>query len=170
MKSAWNARTFSRGTLPPTNTTQLQRIRAALAQDISNGLISVDPKGQQIVVDVNNDTIHFKTGSADADPAFAPIAQRIAAALDKEPGPINVIGHTDNVPMSGTGRYKSNYDLSLARAKSIGTIVAKSVSDPSRIVADGRGETDPIADNGTQQGRARNRRVEIMIPREETLK
>ena len=92
-----------------------------------------------------------------------------SGALDKEPGPILVTGHTDNIKPRPTSAFKSNYDLSVARAKSVEAVLAKSLSDPTRIQADGKGDLDPVADNKTEQGRAQNRRVEIMIPKEETL-
>ena len=93
-----------------------------------------------------------------------------AAALDKEPGPIHVIGHTDNVKPKATSSFKSNLDLSVARAKSVEVVLAKSLTDPTRIQAEGKGDLEPVADNKTADGRAQNRRVEIMIPKEETLK
>jgi type VI secretion system protein ImpK len=98
-----------------------------------------------------------------------PVAQRIAEALNPEPGPIHVIGHTDNVKPRASGPFKSNFDLSVARAKSVEAVLAASLSDASRLVVEGKGEDEPIADNKTPEGRAANRRVEIMIPREETL-
>ena len=103
-------------------------------------------------------------------PEFEPVAERIAAALETEPGPIKVVGHTDNVKPSGTGRFKSNFDLSVARAKAVQDVMAPAISDPARFIVEGKGEHEPIADNSTDEGRAQNRRVEIMIPREETLK
>lgn len=149
-------------------TGQLERIRTALAPEIEAGGMAVEPIGDQIVVRVDN-LILFDSGKAEVKPAFMPVAERIAAALDKEPGPINVIGHTDSVKPSPGAKYKSNYDLSVARAESVQKALAPNLSDPARIVVTGKGEDEPIADNGTAEGRAKNRRVEIMIPKEETL-
>jgi type VI secretion system protein ImpK len=73
------------------------------------------------------------------------------------------------VKPSSTARFKSNYDLSVARAQAVSDVMATLIADPTRLTVDGRGELDPIADNSTPEGRAQNRRVEIMIPREETL-
>ncbi|MYZ50270.1 type VI secretion system protein TssL, long form, partial [Propylenella binzhouense] len=150
------------------NTTQIQRIRAALSDEIAAGGVDVEAVGEEIVVRVNN-LVLFGLGAAEVQPEFEPIAKKIAAALEPEPGPINIIGHTDNVKVRPTGRFKSNYDLSVARAKSVETIFEKNISDPSRLQVAGRGEQEPIATNDTKEGRAQNRRVEIMIPREETL-
>ncbi|MCV0395824.1 MAG: type VI secretion system protein TssL, long form [Rhizobiaceae bacterium] len=149
-------------------TGQLERIRAELAPEIEAGGMNVEPIGDQIVVRLDN-LILFDSGKAEVKQAFIPVAERIAAALDNEPGPINVIGHTDSIKPSPGARYKSNYDLSVARAESVQKALAPHISDPARIVVTGKGEDEPIADNATAEGRAQNRRVEIMIPKEETL-
>jgi type VI secretion system protein ImpK len=150
------------------DTTQLQRIRAALADEIKAGGMAVEPVGDNIVVRVSN-LVLFASGKADTKPEFDPAGAKIAAALDKEPGPILVTGHTDNVKPKVSSAFKSNYDLSVARAKAVGAVLAKSLTDPSRIQADGKGDLEPVADNKSADGRAQNRRVDIMIPKEETL-
>ena len=111
----------------------------------------------------------FASGKADTKKEFEPAGAKIAAALDKEPGPIHVIGHTDNVKPKVSSAFKSNFDLSVARAKSVEAVLGKSLTDPTRIQVEGKGELEPIGDNKTADGRAQNRRVEIMIPKEETL-
>jgi len=150
------------------STTQLERIRAALADEIKAGGMAVEPVGDTIVVRVSN-LILFASGKADTRPEFEAAGAKIAAALDKEPGPIHVIGHTDSVKPKKSSAFKSNFDLSVARAKSVEAVLAKSLSDPSRIQVDGKGDLEPIGDNKTPEGRQANRRVEIMIPKEETL-
>jgi len=164
--------TIERGAFVPfkgpdlTETTQLQRIRAALAEEITAGGLDVLAVNKNIVIQVSN-LLLFAPGKADVRAEFQPIAERIAAALDKEPGSINIIGHTDNVKLKPSNAFKSNYDLSVARAKSVEKIVSATITDPSRIQVEGRGEDEPIADNKTAEGRTKNRRVEIMIPRAE---
>jgi type VI secretion system protein ImpK len=156
---------------PPTvveATTQLERIRAALADEIKAGGMAVEPVGDQIVVRVSN-LVLFASGKADTKKEFEPAGAAIAAALDKEPGPIHVIGHTDNVKPKLSSAFKSNFDLSVARAKSVEAVIGKSLTDPTRIQVEGKGDLEPIGDNKTADGRAQNRRVEIMIPKEETL-
>jgi type VI secretion system protein ImpK len=148
--------------------TQLERIRAALADEIKAGGMAVEPVGDQIVIRVSN-LVLFASGKADTKKEFEPAGAKIAAALDKEPGPIHVIGHTDNVKPKVSSAFKSNYDLSVARAKSVEAVFGKSLTDPTRIKVEGKGDLEPIADNKTADGKAQNRRVEIMIPKEETL-
>lgn len=150
------------------DTTQVERIRAVLAPEIGQGLVSVQPEGEKIVVEVSN-VLLFASGSADVRAEFEPLAKRIAEALDKEPGPISIIGHTDNVKLKATNRFKSNYDLSVARAEAASEIIKKLIADPARIAVSGKGEDDPAAPNDTAEGRTKNRRVDITIPREETL-
>jgi type VI secretion system protein ImpK len=154
--------------LPKPVTTQLERIRNALGQDIQAGNLAVQQKGDFIVVEINN-ALLFASGRAEVKPEFAPIAGRIASALDAERGPIRIVGHTDNVRPKKSGAFKSNYDLSVARAKAVETAVAPGIKERSRLAVEGKGEDEPIADNKTPEGRTKNRRVDLMIPREETL-
>jgi type VI secretion system protein ImpK len=146
---------------PESDSTQLDRIRAVLAPEIAAGGMAVEAVGEQIVVMVDN-LILFASGKADVKQEFVPVAQRIAEALNPEPGPIHVIGHTDNVKPRASGPFKSNFDLSVARAKSVEAVLAASLSDAGRLVVEGKGEDEPIADNKTAEGRQENRRV-LMI-------
>jgi len=106
----------------------------------------------------------FASGSAAIDPKFVPLLERIGAALKGEKGRVQVIGYTDNRPIH-TLRFPSNFALSVARAEAARAILASALGDPARVVAEGRGEADPIADNGTPQGREQNRRIEIVLDR-----
>lgn len=150
------------------DTTQLTRVRDRLTNRLNDGSLSVDGNSDHIFVRVNN-LILFASGRVDVKSAFADVAVEIAQALDEEPGDIRVVGHTDNIPLKGTGKYKNNFELSVARAESVRSVLEQFLADPNRIVVEGRGEDQPIADNASREGRAQNRRVEIMIPREETL-
>jgi type VI secretion system protein ImpK len=150
------------------DTTQIDRIRAALAKEIAGGGLSVGEKGAFIVVEINNQLL-FAPGQAEPKPQFQPIATDLAAALDTESGPIRIVGHTDNAKPKKSSQFKSNFDLSVARAKAVQAMMAKQLKDPSRLSADGKGEDEPIADNGTADGRAKNRRVDVMIPKQESL-
>ena len=160
---------FTPAEIPDTrDDTQLERIRAALVDDLAAGGLTVESVGDQIIINVSN-TLLFASGSADVVPEFADLGARIALALQNEPGSISVIGHTDSVKPSATSRFKSNQDLSVARAESVRAALAATLSDETRLIVEGRGDLEPVGDNGSAEGRALNRRVEIMIPREETL-
>ena len=94
---------------------------------------------------------------------FKSVAAQIARALDGEPGPIKVVGHTDSDPVGY--RWKSNYDLSLARATKVADLIKSNLHDPARVQVEGKGSDVPIAKNDTLAGKASNRRVEVMIAR-----
>ena len=147
---------------------QLDRITAALAPEIGQGLVDVGAKGDYIFVRVGN-LLLFTSGKADVKPEFANLAARIAEVLNTEPGPVLVWGFTDSQQPSGRGQYKTNLDLSQARAEGVRDVLAKSLTDPARITAEGKGEADAIGPNETEEGRAQNRRVEVMIAKEGTF-
>ncbi|WP_293865838.1 type VI secretion system protein TssL, long form [uncultured Alsobacter sp.] len=142
--------------------TQLQRIRAGLAPEIKDGTVTVDPLAKWIAVRVGN-LILFESGKADVVPEFKPLGQRIVQILEKEVGPVRIVGHTDNQPLSALNRFKDNQQLSLERAKGVAALIQPNLKDPSRVSLDGRGPDEPIGDNKTNEGRAKNRRVEILI-------
>lgn len=146
---------------------QLDRIRAAFAAEIADGRVGVEAKGDYIAIRVGNLQL-FDTGSVTVKPGFADLAGRIAEVLNAESGPILIEGHTDNVPVSGRGRFKDNYQISAARAEGVAEVLKPRLTDPARITTEGKGEDDPVGDNATPEGRATNRRVEIMLAREGT--
>src|SRR6266446_892492 len=152
----------------PDKITQLQRICAALGPDVAADNASAEQTANQITVRVGN-VILFDSGSATVLDQFKPIAGRVAGTLDKEEGFIKVVGHTDNTPISRSNvRFPHNYHLSIERAKSVAALFKPFLAKPDRLQTDGKGETAPIADNKTPEGRAKNRRVEILILRTDT--
>lgn len=152
----------------PDKITQLQRICAALGPEVAADKASAEQSANQITVRVGN-VILFDSGSATVLDAFKAIAARVATTLDKEEGFIKIVGHTDNTPISkGNVRFPSNYHLSVERANSVAAVFRPYLAKPDRLQTDGKGETAPIADNKTPEGRAKNRRVEILIPRTDT--
>jgi type VI secretion system protein ImpK len=148
---------------PPNVITQLQRIRNALAVEISAGKLNADQTANEIIITVGNLSL-FPAGKANVLESFKPIAAKIADTLEKEPGYIKVTGHTDNTPIK-TVRFPSNYELSIERAAAVADILRPRVSHPDRLQVEGKGADAPIAPNTTADGKAKNRRVEIMIPR-----
>jgi flagellar motor protein MotB len=77
---------------------------------------------------------------------------------------VRVVGHSDNVPIR-TARFPSNWELSRARAASVARELAREMGDGSRLQVDGLADTQPIDTNATDDGRRRNRRIEILVPR-----
>jgi type VI secretion system protein ImpK len=149
---------------PVIRTTQLERIRTALAAEIGEQKVAVDSIPTGIVVRVGS-FVSFEPGKATVIDVFKPLAKRIAETLDKEPGQIRVTGHSDNTPIK-TVRFANNHELSVERAKAVGALLNETLTDKTRIVADGKGDTAPLASNETLEGRARNRRVDVQIPHE----
>jgi type VI secretion system protein ImpK len=148
--------------------TQFERVQGSLAAAIADGRVVVEQKGDWILVRVG-DALRFRSARAELENDFAPLAEEIAKALDGELGPIRVVGHTDSDRLSGRGQFKTNEDLSLARAETVAGILEGFLTDPTRVTTEGLGATEPIGDNATAEGKALNRRVEVMIAREGTF-
>lgn len=148
--------------------TQLERLEKLLAPEIKSGAVMIASKGDYIMIRVG-DALQFGSGAADLASDVSDLAGRIGQALDQEPGNIVVEGHSDNVPLSGAGRYKSNDDLSKARAETVRLVLVPFFADPSRLSVIGVGSNDPLDTSGTADANARNRRVEILIQQERKL-
>lgn len=148
----------------PPRVGQLERIRTALAAEIKAGSVTVDPFGGWIAIRVGN-LITFNSGQAAVLPGFVPVARRIAEIVEGEKGPVRIVGHTDDQALAGGGPHRDNQALSLARAEAVAGLLRGALTDGARIATDGRGASEPIADNGSLEGRARNRRIEILVTR-----
>jgi len=130
---------------------------AGLEEDI---LLHMEERG--IVMELP-EKILFDTGRAEIKADFLPTLDLLAELLSGLRNQIIVEGHTDNVPIR-TFLYPSNWELSVARAVSVARyLVEKHNLDPKRFLATGYGEYHPIDSNETPEGRARNRRVSIVI-------
>jgi len=136
------------------------RLTPFLADEIQRGLVSVDDRVDRSIVTILGDGL-FKPGDVTVTTARQPLILRIADAITRVPGQVDVVGHTDNTPIR-TLRFPSNFELSTARAESVTGLLATRVS-PARLRAAGRGESEPTASNETPEGRAKNRRVEIIV-------
>ncbi|HHN65986.1 MAG TPA: flagellar motor protein MotB [Nitrospirae bacterium] len=106
--------------------------------------------------------IFFSSGTAELKPQAYPILEKIAQIMKRFPSRVSIEGHTDNLPVSG-GRYTSNWELSAARAYSALRFLMKKGVDVKRINIAGFADTHPIASNNTEEGRAKNRRVEFVF-------
>jgi type VI secretion system protein ImpK len=146
---------------PPPPTAQLPRIKRELADDC----ITVTQTGSVIVIRLC-DLALFESGKADVRPGFRPAAARIAKLLQEEKGFIKVVGHTDSIPIK-SARFPSNFQLSVERARAVTDLLKLGVSQHGRFQIEGKGSETPIETNATPEGRSKNRRVEILIPRVE---
>jgi type VI secretion system protein ImpK len=103
----------------------------------------------------------FASGSADVNDEYVALLQQVGQALNEVPGPLRVIGHTDNVPIRSF-KFQSNWELSRERAIDVAEVLAQSVRTPTRLIPQGVADTLPVSTNDTAAGRALNRRVEIV--------
>ena len=106
----------------------------------------------------------FDSGVAEIRGEMLPLLTKIGIALSKTPEFVIIAGHTDDVPIGNGNRFKTNWELSTARAISVSTyFIENGWIPPDRIAAMGFGEYRPIASNDTDSGRQKNRRVEIIL-------
>jgi len=108
------------------------------------------------------DEILFDRGSAALKAGGEALLAELAKLLGQQPTTISVEGHTDNAPIRN-GRFASNWELSAARATNVTRQLIAHAVDPSRLRAIGHADTKPRADNATAEGRARNRRVSLVL-------
>ena len=137
-------------------------LTVALRQELGEGLVEVEQQEGKVLVTVGAGGA-FPSGSADLTAAARDIMSRIAFTAMSDSSTIVVAGHTDNVPIGG-GVFRDNWDLAAARAASVvQSIEATGLVQPGRMQAVSYGETQPIDSNDTDEGRERNRRIEISI-------
>ena len=139
------------------------QLKVALKQEIGQGLAEVEREKDRVVVTVGSAGA-FSSGSARLTKQARAIMQKIAKVSGKGAGQVNVSGHTDNVPLIFGGQYRDNWDLAAARASSVVQELAKANTiPPEKLQAISFGETKPIEQNDTRDGREKNRRIEIEI-------
>ncbi|MFS8572384.1 MAG: OmpA family protein [Clostridia bacterium] len=125
-------------------------------------VVAIESTERGIVIHFT-DRVLFDTGRAEIKPEAREVLQAVAVELAKLPHHIRVEGHTDNVPIHNE-RFPSNWELSTARAVTVlRFLIQVGGLDPGRLSAVGYGEYRPIASNDTPEGRARNRRVDIVL-------
>ncbi len=113
----------------------------------------------------------FASGSDVVLGQYRPLVASLAAvinseaALNPQPTPLWVVGHTDKTKPGRTDRFSSNAELSKARADAVAALLKPQLKNPERVRTDGKADTDPVDPHDTPQAYALNRRVEILIPR-----
>jgi len=138
---------------------RMQQQKQAMEQATQGtGVAVTQTPDNQLKLDIPSD-ISFDTGRSDIRPNFAPILERFANSLrDHTATTVTIVGHTDS-----TGNDAINNPLSVNRAASTRDYLAARGVNASRIVINGMGSRQPVADNGSEAGRAQNRRVEIYV-------
>jgi chemotaxis protein MotB len=139
------------------------KVMNALVGFNNNGL-TVHEKNGKVYVSLEEKLL-FKTGKWDVDPKGQEAIRELSKVLAQNPD-INIMveGHTDDVPMHGSGEVKDNWDLSVMRATAVTKILTQNKQiDPKRIIAAGRSEYLPLSTDKTPVGRQMNRRTEIIL-------
>lgn len=134
----------------------------ALESEILSNALSVSYDSNKVVVRFSEATT-FPSGSEELKDAMFPILRKVEKVLAACEGEVIVSGYTDDLPVN-SGRYRSNWDLSAARAVSVvHQLILNNKVDANRVSAAGRAETNPLVSNDSPKNRAKNRRVEISV-------
>lgn len=142
---------------------QLARIRAELSADIENGLAEVERDGDRIIIRLGEQG-GFVSGRAELQASFTPLLGRVASAVSQSDNRITIEGHTDNVPIMFSERFRSNWELSAARSAAVADyLLGTSSIQDGRIMVAGFADTRPLDTNDTAAGRSRNRRIEVIL-------
>jgi type VI secretion system protein ImpK len=150
---------------PPDEEAQLKRVAEFLQPEIDEGLVSVFQDATTITVRMKGAGM-FGSGSDALKSEYAEPLQRVANALNDTKGPVLIVGHSDSQPIR-SARFPSNLHLSLARAESVRRTLESLIDDKTRLQAEGRADKEPIESNATAEGRAANRRIEVVLAREQ---
>ena len=139
--------------------TRMEEQKRAMEQATrGTGIAVTQTPDNQLKLEVPSD-VSFRVGRADIEPNFRPVLDRFAQTLAANPdATVRIVGHTDS-----TGNDGINDPLSVNRAASVRNYLSDRGVAPQRVAIDGRGSREPIADNASDAGRARNRRVEIFV-------
>lgn len=141
---------------------QYRKLVESFRKMIDSGKLKVGVRNGRMVVQMS-DKILFASGKAQLKKDGKAALDEIVAVLKSIPNRnFQIAGHTDNIPIR-TRRFKSNWELSTARAVSVVKHMAANGMDPKRLSAAGYAEQDPVGDNSTKEGRQQNRRIEITL-------
>ena len=137
-----------------------QRLRDLFSQEIQDGRIVIRRDSTNVVIQLlEKDS--FASGNAELEPGAHDALAKVGRLIVSMPGAITVAGHTDNVPIKNGGMYRSNWDLSAARAASVAHELLAAGVEPVRLEVSGHADTQPRVANDTPEHRAQNRRVDI---------
>ena len=139
---------------------QAQQLRAIFRQEVDDGKLLIRQEGTNVTIQLlEKDS--FPSGSANLETSSVDTLAKVGTLVGAMTGAITVSGHTDNVPVRPGGTYRSNWDLSAARAASVGHELLAAGLDPARLMVTGHADTQPRVANDSSANRALNRRVDI---------
>jgi chemotaxis protein MotB len=142
---------------------QYDKIRARLSNEIAQGLAEVERDGDKIIVRLA-ERGSFRSGYAELQPSFKPLLDKVGQSIADGSGLITIEGHTDNIPMAFSERFRSNWDLSAARSAAVADyLLDSSAIEDGRVSVTGLADTKPLVSNESPAGRSKNRRIEVII-------
>jgi len=142
----------------------IKRLQQAVAEGKLAGKATIAVTDKTVKVALNPESF-FSIGSAKLNPGTLNVLESLVGYVQPFPNDIIIEGHTDPTPVRG-GAYRSNWELSIARAVGVVNFFTASGIDPKQMVAAGYGEFHPAYANDTESNRARNRRIEITLVRQ----
>lgn len=146
---------------PPAPAVKPLRLKELLAPEIARGTVSVEEDEHRSAVTFRGDDM-FVPGQARLNAKILPVLDKVADEINQVSGSVQVTGHSDNRPIK-TREFPNNQVLSEKRADAVTAVLLGKGVVASRIRTEGRGDTMPVADSATAAGRARNRRVDIVV-------
>jgi len=132
-----------------------------MAPLIKQRTVNINQTKRGVVIDISASTL-FRTGEATLQPGMSDVLRQVAAVLSKEELPIEVEGHSDDIPIA-TAQFPSNWELSSARASSVVRMLIDNGVPAKRLAVVGLASNQPLVPNDSPENRARNRRVTITI-------
>lgn len=147
--------------VPEINESVFARISRLLEAKVERQQVSLSDRQNQIRIVINTDQL-FRSGSAEIEPSYRQLINAIGVALMDVEGRVVIEGHTDSIPIN-TLRFPSNWHLSEARAEQVKILLERAGNEIGRYTIDAKADTQPIAGNDTADGRAQNRRVELVL-------
>jgi chemotaxis protein MotB len=142
----------------------IKRLQQAVAEGKLAGKATIAVTDKTVNIALNPESF-FSIGSAKVNPGTISVLESLVGLLEPFPNDIIIEGHTDPTPVRG-GAYRSNWELSVARAVGVVNFFTASGLDPKQLVAAGYGEFHPAYPNDSETNRARNRRIEITLVRQ----
>jgi chemotaxis protein MotB len=140
----------------------LNKLSAELEKEIKQGKLEIRLEPRGLVISLRQSAF-FSSGTDSIDSDTMPILKKLADLIGSVPNSIQLEGHTDSVPIH-TARFASNWELSSARSIAVLNILCDTFKlDRKRFAVVGRADTVPVDSNETAEGRARNRRVDVVI-------
>jgi len=155
---------------PQLKPSAIDKFRIFLEKEIAAKKVRVDEVGREMRITINFAEM-FQPASATIRPELEELLRRIGVELKTEMqenpgGSVRIVGHTDSDPIF-TAQFRNNLQLSKARADSAAAILTAAMGDSSRVTSIGKADSEPVGDNKTAEGKARNRRVEVVLVRPE---